>query len=103
MEYTDERLDALRLEGDPLASDPSCSYQPSGDLPVVRASRTATYGSSVTRRLPWSKDAEDRISKIPSFVRGVVMDRLEDYARRKGMPVAEVERWLAPNLAYEAE
>jgi 5-methyltetrahydrofolate--homocysteine methyltransferase len=28
-------------------------------------------------------------------------DQLGDYARRKGMPVAEAERWLAPNLAYE--
>jgi 5-methyltetrahydrofolate--homocysteine methyltransferase len=28
---------------------------------------------------------------------------VEDYARRKGMPVSEVERWLAPNLAYAAE
>ena len=28
-------------------------------------------------------------------------DQIEDYARRKGLPVAEVEKWLAPNLAYE--
>ena len=28
-------------------------------------------------------------------------DQVEDYARRKNMPLAEVERWLAPNLAYE--
>jgi 5-methyltetrahydrofolate--homocysteine methyltransferase len=28
-------------------------------------------------------------------------DQVEDYARRKGMAVEEVERWLAPNLAYE--
>jgi 5-methyltetrahydrofolate--homocysteine methyltransferase len=28
-------------------------------------------------------------------------DQIEDYARRKGVPVGEVERWLAPNLAYE--
>ncbi|MCE9650187.1 MAG: methionine synthase [Parvibaculum sp.] len=27
-------------------------------------------------------------------------DQIEDYAKRKGMSVAEVERWLAPNLAY---
>jgi 5-methyltetrahydrofolate--homocysteine methyltransferase len=27
-------------------------------------------------------------------------DQVEDYARRKGMSVAEVERWLAPNLGY---
>jgi 5-methyltetrahydrofolate--homocysteine methyltransferase len=28
-------------------------------------------------------------------------DQVEDYAARKGMPRDEVERWLAPNLAYE--
>jgi 5-methyltetrahydrofolate--homocysteine methyltransferase len=27
-------------------------------------------------------------------------DQVEDYARRKGMDVATIERWLAPNLAY---
>ena len=30
-------------------------------------------------------------------------DQVEDYARRKGMPVSEIERWLGPNLAYEPE
>jgi 5-methyltetrahydrofolate--homocysteine methyltransferase len=29
-------------------------------------------------------------------------DQVEDYARRKGMTVEEAERWLAPNLGYEA-
>jgi 5-methyltetrahydrofolate--homocysteine methyltransferase len=29
-------------------------------------------------------------------------DQLEDYAKRKGMSVEEAERWLSPNLAYEA-
>ena len=28
-------------------------------------------------------------------------DQIEDYARRKGMTVAEIERWLSVNLAYE--
>jgi 5-methyltetrahydrofolate--homocysteine methyltransferase len=28
-------------------------------------------------------------------------DQVEDYAARKGLSVAEVERWLAPNLNYE--
>ena len=28
-------------------------------------------------------------------------DQVEDYARRKGMDLAEVERWLRPNLAYD--
>jgi 5-methyltetrahydrofolate--homocysteine methyltransferase len=30
-------------------------------------------------------------------------DQVEDYAVRKNMPVAEVERWLAPNLGYDAD
>jgi 5-methyltetrahydrofolate--homocysteine methyltransferase len=28
-------------------------------------------------------------------------DQVEDYARRKGMELKEVERWLAPILAYD--
>jgi len=30
-------------------------------------------------------------------------DQVEDYARRAGVSVAEAEKWLAPNLAYEVE
>jgi len=29
-------------------------------------------------------------------------DQAEDYQRRKGMPLSEVERWLAPNLGYDS-
>ena len=28
-------------------------------------------------------------------------DQVESYAARKGMTVAEVEKWLAPNLGYD--
>ena len=30
-------------------------------------------------------------------------DQVEDYARRKGMSIAEVEYWLAPNLGYQRQ
>jgi 5-methyltetrahydrofolate--homocysteine methyltransferase len=30
-------------------------------------------------------------------------DQVADYARRKKLPVPEVERWLRPVLAYDAE
>ncbi len=30
-------------------------------------------------------------------------DQVEDYAARKGMSLTEVERWLAPNLGYDAD
>jgi 5-methyltetrahydrofolate--homocysteine methyltransferase len=32
----------------------------------------------------------------------ITRDQVESYAARKGMPVADVERWLAPNLGYDA-
>ncbi|MSP17517.1 MAG: methionine synthase [Myxococcales bacterium] len=32
----------------------------------------------------------------------VARDQVADYARRKAMTVGELERWLAPNLAYDA-
>lgn len=28
-------------------------------------------------------------------------DQVEDYARRQGVSVSEVERWLASNLSYD--
>ncbi len=33
----------------------------------------------------------------------IARDQVEDYARRKGMTLAEAERWLAPNLGYEPQ
>jgi 5-methyltetrahydrofolate--homocysteine methyltransferase len=33
----------------------------------------------------------------------VTRDQVESYAARKGMPLREVERWLAPNLAYDPD
>jgi 5-methyltetrahydrofolate--homocysteine methyltransferase len=30
-------------------------------------------------------------------------DQVEDYARRKGMEIGDVERWLGPSLGYEPE
>jgi 5-methyltetrahydrofolate--homocysteine methyltransferase len=31
----------------------------------------------------------------------LAQDQVQDYARRKGRSLREIERWLAPNLGYE--
>ena len=31
----------------------------------------------------------------------VTRDQVEDYAKRKNMPIKDIERWLAPNLGYD--
>ena len=33
----------------------------------------------------------------------IAKDQLEDYARRQGESIAEAERWLRPNLAYDPD
>jgi 5-methyltetrahydrofolate--homocysteine methyltransferase len=33
----------------------------------------------------------------------ITRDQVESYAERKGMPIKDVERWLAPNLAYDPQ
>lgn len=31
----------------------------------------------------------------------ITQDQVENYARRKGVPIEEIERWLSPNLGYD--
>jgi radical SAM protein with 4Fe4S-binding SPASM domain len=85
------RARALALEGDLLAADPSCAYEPTGDSPVLGPARSVTYGMRVDRELRWSAEAEARVQHIPSFVRGVVVKRLEDYARERGLSEVTVD------------
>ena len=42
----------------------------------------------------WVRLADTRVAKVER-------DQVEDYARRKGMELHEVERWLAPILNYD--
>jgi hypothetical protein len=43
-----------------------------------------TYGAAADRTLPWDDDAAERMRRIPSFVRAVVIARIEQYARDRG-------------------
>jgi 5-methyltetrahydrofolate--homocysteine methyltransferase len=33
----------------------------------------------------------------------IAYDQLQDYARRKGMTIEEMERWMRPNLNYDPD
>jgi hypothetical protein len=46
---------------------------------------------AATATMSWSPDARARIDRIPSFVRGVVVTRLETYARERGLHEVTVE------------
>ena len=78
------RARAFALDGDALAADPSCAYEPTGEVALIERAHTVAYGDDFAPALVWAEAARARIERIPSFVRGVVMQRVEDYARRHG-------------------
>jgi AdoMet-dependent heme synthase len=84
------RARALATTGDYLAEDPGCVYEPPGDRALV-ARKSVTYGSAVAPGLEWSKEASERMAKIPSFVRGIVMQRVESFARSRGLALVTPE------------
>jgi radical SAM protein with 4Fe4S-binding SPASM domain len=78
------RARAFATTGDVLAADPSCAYEPDGMATVLETQRDVTYGAEYAPALTWSEAARARLDRIPSFVRGVVVKRVEDWARRAG-------------------
>ncbi len=89
------RARAFALTGDVLAADPSCVYEPAaGATPIPRV-REVTYGQEFAPALVWADAARARLERIPSFVRGVVMKRVEDWARERGL------REVTPELLTE--
>jgi radical SAM protein with 4Fe4S-binding SPASM domain len=77
--------------GDVMGPDRSCAYEPEEREEAVQPEREITYGERAERELAWTAGAEERLERIPSFVRGVVANRLEDYARQEGRDEVTVE------------
>ena len=78
------RARALATSGDYLAEDPSCVYEPPPGRALV-ARPLVAYGGAAESGLSWSPAARERLQRIPSFVRGVVVRRIEDFARSRGL------------------
>ena len=74
-----------------MGPDESCVYEPTGSAPLIEAHRPVTYGSAATTEMEWTPEASACVSMIPSFVRGVVTKRVEDFARKKGYAVVDLE------------
>jgi radical SAM protein with 4Fe4S-binding SPASM domain len=89
------RARAFAATGDALAADPACAYEPPAGAPLVAVARPVHYGTAVAPALVWSPAARERLARIPSFVRGVVVERVEAWARRHG------RREVTPELLAE--
>ena len=101
------RARAYADTGDFMGPDDSCAYEPSGETPLIESRRPVSYGQShpevrsradgsasaetgAPRALEWSPEALARIDRVPSFVRGVVMERVEKFAEERGHTYVDV-------------
>lgn len=85
------RARAYAQSGDLLGPDESCGYDPTGDRPIVKRQRPMAYGEAAEAVMEWTPEARRRLEGIPSFVRGVVTSRVEDFARKRGYLVVDLE------------
>jgi AdoMet-dependent heme synthase len=87
------RARAYGATGDFMAEDPLCSHEPGSLAHTLGSSAPIEYGSSPTTgsAVSWDPLAEERMKRIPAFVRGMVMRRVEDSCRQRGSDRVTVE------------
>lgn len=73
------RARPLALGGDLMDSDPVCVYQPRGG-PVIEPLSDEVYSD-----MHWSAQAEQRLDRIPGFLRRMVKKRAEAYVAELGL------------------
>jgi AdoMet-dependent heme synthase len=113
------RARAYGMTGDPMAEDPLCTHVPGTfagspllTLPPSRLRRfgeagpetvseepaavsSIEYGADSAATIAWDDGANERMKKIPAFVRGMVVRAVEDSCRKNGIgrvTVEELER-----------
>ena len=67
---------------DYLGEDPWCDYQPEGGNVIEPPTfdTNASAAESATPKPLWSKEAEERLTRVPTFVRNMVRSAVERYA-----------------------
>ena len=80
------RARALALGNDYLEEDPWCAYTPAGgDVIIPPVFASASFSNASVGPIPlWTEAAEERLKKVPFFVRSMVRAAAEKYAVEKG-------------------
>jgi len=87
------RARAYGMTGDVMAEDPLCSHVPGTLRDAVERLRPAAvaYGESASRTLAWEPAAEERMQRIPAFVRGMVTRAVESWCEKNDVTVVTAE------------
>ena len=125
------RARAYGVHGSVLAEDPICDHEPGtfadalaraldeagdGGENAFAATRdrlavgSQRFGTEASTRVAWDDDARERMKRIPLFVRGMVVQRVEKWCREQGKPrvtLAELEalrsRMPTPKIFGESD
>ncbi|MFQ6112371.1 MAG: radical SAM protein [Nitrospinota bacterium] len=82
------RARALAMKGDPMEEDPWCLYEPS---------EVEARPEREDEEPEWTREAEERLGKIPFFIRGYVKRAIIGYAKREGISA------ITPEILHEVK
>jgi AdoMet-dependent heme synthase len=96
------RARAYGMTGDLMAEDPLCTHTPGkfagspllaiqGPATATGAPRMIQYGGEAAPTIAWDDAANERMKKIPAFVRGMVVRAVEESCRKNGLDRVTVE------------
>ncbi len=84
------RARAFAETGNYMAEDPSCDYEPGkhGGKEIILKVED-TLGLEVEYKITWTPEAKQRLERIPSFARGMVVKGVEKFAEEKGITLID--------------
>ncbi|MBI5658842.1 MAG: radical SAM protein [Nitrosomonadales bacterium] len=82
------RARPLAMGGSLMDTDPWCIHTPDGSAVIQPLAEQP-------KKLIWNKEAEKRLSRVPSFLRKMVKNRAENYAQELGTHVVTEEHLAA--------
>ena len=98
------RARAYGMTGDLMAEDPLCSHTPGkyvgsplltlrapAAVPGTQGPPAIEYGAESATTIAWDDAAAARMTKIPAFVRGMVIRAVEETCRKSGLDRVTVE------------
>jgi radical SAM protein with 4Fe4S-binding SPASM domain len=96
------RARAYAARQDVLAEDPWCSHAPQGGdvIQPPTFSKDADTATEAAIKPQWTKEAEERLKKVPSFVRNMVRSAVERYANEH--QCQEITPGLMEELKHKA-
>jgi AdoMet-dependent heme synthase len=84
------RARAFAETGNYMATDPSCDYEPGAHGgKEITLKVEDTLGLEVEFHVQWTPEAKERLDRIPSFARGMVVKGIEKFAEERGITLID--------------